>query len=64
MLIVEAQNIRQYGTVADYAVTVKVNCEVIALVHITGHDRRDGWRKLLHRIADAEESPLENPDRS
>jgi len=64
MLIVEAQNIHQVGNFADYVVRVKVNREVIALVYVRGHDRRDGWRELLRQIADAaEEKPGGSDDR-
>lgn len=55
MIIIEAQNIRQDGDIADYSVKVKVNLETIALLYVRGHDRRKGWPDLLRMIADAQE---------
>lgn len=53
MLIVEAHN---DGTgsndSANYNVRVKVNRDVIATLRVEGHNRDDGWRALLHQIAD------------
>lgn len=53
MLIVEIHN---DGTgkdsSANYDVRVKVNLETIAEFRVEGHNRKDGWKKLLQEVAE------------
>ena len=53
MLIIEVHN---DGTgndsSANYNVRVKVNLEPIAKFRVEGHNRKDGWKKLLQKVAE------------
>ena len=42
---------------ANYNVTVYVNQRVIATERIAGHDRAEGWRALVARLAEVKPKP-------
>ena len=51
-------NIRNDGTgpdnAANYAYFVLVNSKVIAMGEVKNHNRADGWRELVRRVAEEE----------
>jgi len=55
MLIATFQNLgTNMDNVADYAVTVYINKDVIWKGRVEGHERRLGWRELLRQLANSE----------
>ena len=53
MLIVEIHNDSTgKDSSANYNVRVKVNLEIISEFRVEGHNRRDGWKKLLQEVAE------------
>ena len=37
---------------ANYDVRVRVNLEIIAEFRVEGHNRREGWKKLLQEVVE------------
>jgi len=48
MLIITFQNVNQVGEIADYDWVVYVNRQEIARGEVLGHDRTEGWKKLVN----------------
>jgi hypothetical protein len=54
MLTLYIRNIKTVKDISDYEYLVMVNAELIAEGKIEGHNRADGWKPLVKRIAEAE----------
>jgi hypothetical protein len=54
MLALYIRNVRTKNDIADYEYLVMVNAELIAEGKIKGHNRADGWKPLVKRIAENE----------
>jgi hypothetical protein len=54
MLSIYVRNIKTVKDIADYEYLVMVNAKLIAEGKIKGHNRKDGWKPLVKRIAENE----------
>jgi hypothetical protein len=54
MLTLYIRNVRTKNDIADYEYLVMVNAEKIAEGKIKKHNRADGWKPLVKRIAENE----------
>lgn len=55
MLIVKVKNISDLSPISDYRYSVFVNEEKIKEGIIKNHNREEGWRKLIQKIAEENE---------
>jgi len=52
MLTIEIRNVHTKGNIADYTYRVFINDRFIDKGIYRGHNRKDGWAKLVHDIAE------------